>query len=127
MDFVIASTKEKGYVETLWGRRRYIPAIHEKNRSLYEEACRVAINTVAQGTAADIMKLGMLAVDKILQEQFPHASLLLQIHDEIITSAPKEQIKEIEQIVKTTLEAVVQWNVPLVVETGSGINWKQIT
>lgn len=127
MDFVIASTKEKGYVETLWGRRRYIPAIHEKNRSLYEEACRVAINTVAQGTAADIMKLGMLAVDKILQEQFPHASLLLQIHDEIIISAPKEQVKEIEQSVKTTLEAVVQWNVPLVVETGRGVNWKEVT
>jgi len=127
MNSVIEFTTEKGYVETHWGRRRYIPAIHERNRTLYEEACRIAINTVAQGTAAEIMKLGMLALDKELIAHYPQAAILLQIHDELIVSAPQEKVTEIEQMIKRTLESVVQWNVPLVVQTSSGKNWKKIT
>jgi DNA polymerase-1 len=127
MKSVLESTTKHGYVETLWGRRRYIPAIHEKNRNLYEEACRIAINTVAQGTAAEIMKLGMIAVDGKLQAHYKNAAILLQIHDELIVSAPQEQVIEIEKMLKVTLESVVQWNVPLVVETCSGRNWKEVT
>lgn len=127
MKSVIESTEKNGYVETHWGRRRYIPAIYEKNKSLYEEACRVAINTVAQGTAAEIMKLGMIKVHDELQARYQNAALLLQIHDELLVSAPQEQAKEIEQMLKHTLESVVDWNVPLVVETGSGKDWKEIT
>ena len=127
MQSVIELAKTKGYVETFWGRRRYIPAIYEKNRSMYEEACRVAINTVAQGTAAEIMKLGMIKVDSELQAHHKNASILLQIHDELIVSAPQEQAAEVEQLLKHTLESVVEWNVPLVVETCCGVNWKEIT
>ncbi len=127
MEGVVEATKKFGYVETLWGRRRYIPAIHEKNRTMYEEACRVAINTVVQGTAAEIMKLGMLACNERLAVQFPQASILLQIHDELIISAPKEIASDVEMVVKQALESVVEWNVPLVVMTCSGSDWKEVT
>jgi len=127
MKSIIEKTKQLGYVETLWGRKRYIPTIYEKNRTLYEEACRIAINTVAQGTAAEIMKLGMLAVHKKLAIDYSQASILLQIHDELIISAPQEIVGEVEKLVKNTLESVVEWNVPLVVMTHSGADWKEIT
>jgi DNA polymerase-1 len=127
MDEVIEQTKEKGYVQTFWGRRRYIPAIYEKNRALYEEARRVAINTVAQGTAAEIMKLGMIAVDKHFTQNHPQARILLQIHDELLVSAPHEVSSEIESLVKDTLESVVSWSVPLVASTRIGANWKDVS
>ena len=127
MEKVIIDTKHNGYVTTHWGRRRYVPAIHEKNRALYEEACRVAINTVAQGTAAEIMKLGMINLDKALKEQHLRAKMLLQIHDELLISVPKDELEATEKLVKNILEHVVDWNVPLEVSTRSGKNWKEIT
>ena len=110
-----------------WGRRRYIPAIYEKNRTMYEEACRIAINTVAQGTAAEIMKLGMIAVRKELQEQYPDSCIVLQIHDELIISAPEKDAAAVEALVKRVLESVVAWSVPLEVSTCSGADWKAVT
>jgi len=137
MEAVIEYTKKYGYVETHWGRRRYIPTIHEKNRTLFEEACRIAVNTVAQGTAAEIMKLGMIAVRKVLREQFPDSCIILQIHDELIVSAPVSEAIAVEMLVKKTLESVAvssvalakedAWNVPLEVMTRSGLDWKEIT
>lgn len=127
MSSVIAKAKEYGYVETLWGRRRYIPTIYEKNRTLYEEACRIAINTVVQGTAAEIMKLGMIAVDKLLTEQFLDSYMVLQIHDELIISASERDAVVIEQQVKQVLERIVTWNVPLEVMTSVGVDWKEVT
>jgi DNA polymerase I len=129
--------KKHGYVETHWGRKRYIPTIHEKNRTLYEEACRIAVNTVAQGTAAEIMKLGMIAVRSALrarqsfngggQNQFPDSCIVLQIHDELIISAPIKDAIAVEILVKEALEGVVSWDVPLEVMTRSGSDWKEIT
>jgi DNA polymerase-1 len=128
MQSIIASTEKHGYVETHWGRRRYIPTIYEKNRTLYEEACRIAVNTVAQGTAAEIMKLGMIAVHAALEEQFPTSCIVLQIHDELIISAPIADAIAVEQLVKKILEEVVKgWNVPLEVMTCNGSDWKEIT
>ena len=127
MDEIIKETHEKGYVTTLWGRRRYIPAIYEKNKVLYEEAKRIAINTVAQGTAAEIMKQGMIELEKKLKEHYPDAKLLLQIHDELLISAPKAQIKDIEPIARQTLENVVKWNVPLVVTSRRGDDWAKVS
>jgi len=127
MASVIEYTKEHGYVETFWGRRRYIPTIHEKNRTLYEEACRIAVNTVAQGTAAEIMKLGMLAVRKALLEHYPTSCIVLQIHDELIISAPIADAIAVEMLVKKVLESVVAWNVPLEVSTCNGLDWKEVT
>lgn len=155
MKSVIEYTKEYGYVETYWGRRRYIPTIHEKNRTLYEEACRIAVNTVAQGTAAEIMKLGMIAVHAALREQFPESHIVLQIHDELIVSAPIHDAIAVEMLIKKTLESVTvsapstklrinsaltkedvsaealakadEWNVSLEVMTRTGSDWKEIT
>jgi len=127
MESVIEETKKHGYVETLWGRRRYIPAIYEKNKSLYEEARRVAINTKAQGTAAELMKRGMIALDAALKARNLKAHMLLQIHDELLISVPEHEIKEVEAIVKKELESVVDWQVPLIVTTRFGANWKEVT
>jgi len=127
MALIVEYTKEHGYVETFWGRRRYIPTIYEKNRTLYEEACRIAVNTVAQGTAAEIMKLGMIAVRNALREQYPDSYIVLQIHDELIVSAPIADAIAIEILVKKTLESVAVWNVPLEVSTCSGLDWKEVT
>jgi DNA polymerase-1 len=114
-------------VTTYWGRRRYVPAIHEKNRPLYEEARRVAINTVAQGTAADIMKLGMIQLDKEFKKEQLRAKMVLQIHDELLISVPSDEVPVVQNLVSKVLENVVQWNVPLVVSTRTGNNWKEVT
>lgn len=127
MNGVIARAKECGYVETLWGRRRYIPQIHEKNRNLYEEACRIAINTVAQGTAAEVMKKGMIQLDSLLTKNALDAHILLQIHDELLISSAVVQKDECIALTKEVLESVVAWNVPLVVTTHCGVNWKDVT
>ena len=127
MEKVIVDTKHHGYVTTHWGRRRYVPAIHEKNRPLYEEARRVAINTVAQGTAAEIMKLGMINLDKAIKKELLGAKILLQIHDELLISVPKEEIEITQKLVQNILERVVDCNVPLFVTTRTGKNWKEIT
>jgi DNA polymerase-1 len=127
MDSIIEYAKNHGYVETFWGRRRYIPAIYEKNRTLYEEACRIAINTVAQGTAAEIVKLGMIAIHQVLAEQFPDSYIVLQIHDELIISVSEKDAAEVEQLVKKVLESVVAWNVPFEVMTRVGADWKEVT
>lgn len=127
MGSVIEETKENGYVQTLWGRRRYVSAIYEKNKPLYEEAKRVAINTKAQGAAAEIMKLGMLALDAAFKKEKLQSQMLLQIHDELLITVPEHEREKVESLVKEKLESVVEWNVPLVVTTRFGADWKEVT
>ena len=127
MDTVIEQTKERGYVTTFWGRRRYIPGIYEANRALYEEAKRVAINTRAQGTAAEIMKKGMIALEKAFKKADLDAQILLQIHDELLITVPESQAKEAEKITQEILENVTDWPVPLAVTTRVGKDWKEVT
>ncbi|TET05927.1 DNA polymerase I [Candidatus Dependentiae bacterium] len=127
MEKVIEQVKDTGYVETEWGRRRYIPGIYERNKVLYEEARRIAINTRVQGTAADVMKLGMLQLDQALHKHGLDSKIVLQIHDELILSVPEIQLKETTNLVKSTLEGIVDWNVPLTVSLREGSNWKEIT
>lgn len=124
---VIEAVMLSGYVETLWGRRRYIPTIFEKNRVLHEEAKRLAINTKAQGTAAEIMKIGMINIAKALAAQGLGAAILLQIHDEILVSCPQDSVASTESLVKRILEQVVDWNVPLQVTTRTGASWKEVS
>ncbi len=127
MDKIVSDAERDGYVTTHWGRRRYVPAIYEKNRVLYEEAKRIAINTVAQGTAAEIMKQGMIQLEQRLKQEFPQSQMLLQIHDELLISAPKEVSTQVEALAKDTLERIVDWNVPLVVTTRIGKDWAQVS
>ncbi|MDP3889239.1 MAG: DNA polymerase I [bacterium] len=127
METVINQTKENGYVTTFWGRRRDIPAIYEKNKALYEEARRIAINTKAQGTAAEIMKQGMISLDRAFKKHKLDTQMLLQIHDELLITVSKEHKDEAEKIIKEVLESVVDWNVPLKVALRSGANWKEVS
>lgn len=127
MDSIVAQCEQQGYVTTVWGRRRYIPGIHERNKVLYEEAKRVAINTVAQGTAAEIMKQGMIRLDQALKKQNINAPMLLQIHDELLISVPQSQLPVVEPMIQSALEGVVDWQVPLKVDLRAGQNWMAVS
>ena len=94
IDTTIENAKRDGYVETLFGRRRYITEFESSNRNIIKSGERMAVNTVIQGTAADIIKLGTIAVDKLLSERFPKARILLQIHDELILEVPEPECGE---------------------------------
>jgi DNA polymerase-1 len=109
------------------GRRRYIPGIYEKNRNLFDAAKRVAINTKAQGTAAEIMKLAMVNLNSRFEELGQDSKIILQIHDELLISVPESKLQETELEIKNILESVVAWNVPLKVTTRSGKDWAQVT
>lgn len=127
MEQVIAGAHANGYVKTFWGRRRYIPAIYEKNKNLYEAAKRIAINTVAQGTAAELVKKGMLGVHGFLKKY--DAQLVLQIHDELLISVSAQvDLVKFSQTVSQILEQVVpDWNVPLLVTAQTGITWQSVS
>jgi DNA polymerase I len=127
METVINEVTAHGYVTTLWGRRRYIPTIFEKNRVLHDEAKRIAINTKVQGTAADIMKLGMIKITQEFKQNNLDAAIILQIHDEIVVTADIKSASHVEQLIARTLETVVAWDVPLKVTTRSGTTWKNVT
>lgn len=127
MEEVVDFAKKNGFVNTHWGRRRYVNGIYEKNKALYEEARRVAINTVAQGTAAEIMKQGMISLDKIFAQEKLGAKMILQIHDELLISVPQAEKEIAEKIVHDVLENVVQWKIPLEVTTRFGANWDEVT
>lgn len=127
MDAVVKETEQKGYVTTYWGRKRYIPGIYEKNQVLYQEARRVAINTVAQGTAAEIAKRGMIALHKLFEREGIDAHIVLQIHDELLIMAPEEHIESTSSLVQDVLEQVVDWDIPLAVTMRRGHDWKEVT
>lgn len=125
MDSVLASCKEKGYVETLFGRRRPIPEINSPNRTLAEVGKREAVNSVIQGTAADIIKLAMVRVETALRSAGLHAETVLQIHDELLFELPGDEVEETSALVKDTMGAVMDLAVPLVVDTGTGESWNE--
>ncbi len=125
MDSIIKQTEKQGYVTTHWGRRRYIPAIYEQNKVLYEEAKRIAINTVAQGTAAEIVKRGMIALETKLAAV--GAALLLQIHDEQLIEVPRDIAEATARLVQETLKDVVDWNVPLEATIRIGSSWQEVS
>ncbi|MFC1842617.1 DNA polymerase I [Candidatus Dependentiae bacterium] len=127
MEDTVEETKKNGYVTTFWSRRRYIPGIYEKNKNLYELARRVAVNTRAQGTAAEIMKKGMIDWVHAIAKKKLSAEILLQIHDELLITVPKKQLKEVEELTQKVLESVVDWKVSLKVTTRSGASWKDVT
>ncbi len=127
MDETIEFTKTHGYVQTLFGRKRYIPGIYEKNKTLYELAKRITINSPVQGTAAEIMKIGMIKLQKNLDVAKLDAKILLQIHDELILSVPQSQLEQTLKITKESLESVVAWEIPLTVQTKTGLTWHDVT
>ena len=123
MQDIVYKTKEKGYVETLYKRRRYVPELQSNNYMVRQFGSRVAMNTPIQGTAADIMKIAMINVYKKLKEQKLKSKLLLQVHDELLIEAVPEEIEQVKNILKNEMENVITLKVPLIAELSVGTNW----
>jgi DNA polymerase-1 len=123
LDQQVKLARVQGYVETLFGRRRYITEIHDKNFSLRSFAERTAQNTPLQGSAADLIKIAMIRIHAALREAGSHARLLLQVHDELLVEAPKADIEATQRLVKHHMEGAAVLKVPLVVDVGVGENW----
>ncbi|MCX6785848.1 MAG: DNA polymerase I [Candidatus Komeilibacteria bacterium] len=115
--------RKNGYVETLLGRRRILPDIHSGVPFIRAGAERMAINAPIQGTAADLLKLAMIAIAADLPKISPSAKMLLTVHDELVLEAPKNEAEKISRFVKEKMENVYQLKVPIVVEVGFGKNW----
>ena len=123
MHQVVEDAREKGYTTTLYGRRRYIPELKSTNFNVRQGAERIALNTPIQGSAADLIKLAMIHVAQALQEQYPEAKLILQVHDELIVECPQEIAPEVAQLVSSQMEQVAQLRVPLLAEAKWGKSW----
>ncbi|AEH50373.1 DNA polymerase I [Pseudothermotoga thermarum] len=116
--------REKGYVRTLFGRKREVPQLRSKDNYVRQEGERIAINTPVQGTAADIMKLAMIDVYKKIKENNLKAKMILQVHDELVFEVPEDELEKVKEIVKTSMENVVKLLVPLKVEIEVGQSWE---
>lgn len=123
MEQMIALAKEKGYCETLFGRRRYLPELTASNANLRNFGERVARNMPIQGTAADIIKIAMIRVYQRLRREGMQAKLILQVHDELIVEAPNEEIQKAAQIVHEEMEAACKMKVELSADVHTGKNW----
>ena len=123
MHKVVADARETGYTETLYGRRRYIPELKSSNFNVRSGAERIALNTPIQGTAADLIKLAMIRVENALNEKYPDAKLLLQVHDELIVECPEGIAREVAALVSREMENVASLSVPLTAEAKFGKSW----
>ncbi|HFD5547076.1 TPA: DNA polymerase I [Streptococcus pyogenes] len=123
MENVVREAKDKGYVETLFKRRRELPDINSRNFNVRSFAERTAINSPIQGSAADILKIAMINLDKALQAGDFRAKMLLQVHDEIVLEVPNDELTAIKKLVKDTMEAAVDLAVPLCVDESTGQSW----
>ncbi|MCQ2134815.1 MAG: DNA polymerase I [Bacteroidales bacterium] len=119
----IATTQEKGYVETIFGRRRYLPEINAKNGTVRALAERNAVNAPIQGTSADIIKLAMIGVGRRLEEEGLKSRMVLQIHDELLFDTCEAEAERLKAIVVEEMENVISLSIPLTVECGYGKNW----
>lgn len=123
MTNIVEETKEKGYVETLYHRRRYVPELKSNNYMVRQFGGRVAMNTPIQGTAADIMKIAMINVYNKLKENNLKSKLIVQVHDEILVETLESEREQVKQIVKEEMENVIKLKVPLLAEVEEGYNW----
>ena len=123
IDDTIAAARENGYVETIFGRRRYLPDINAKNATVRALAERNAVNAPIQGTAADIIKLAMIGVDRKMAEDGLKSKMVLQIHDELLFDTISSEREKLMSIVKEQMEHVTELSVPLTVECNYGKNW----
>ena len=125
MDETRVLAREQGYVETVFGRRLYLPEIKSKNPQLRQYAERTAINAPMQGTAADIIKRAMIAVQKWLDESKVHARMVMQVHDELVFEVEQGALASVEKEVPLLMSGAAKLKVPLVVDVGTGNNWQE--
>ena len=120
-----ADGAEKGYAETLMGRRRYLPELRSPNAQVREFGKRAAMNTPVQGTAADIIKLAMVRIDRALREAGMRSRLILQVHDELILECPPEEAEKAGEMLREAMEGAAALRVPLVADVHRGANWAE--
>ncbi|MEN6521407.1 MAG: DNA polymerase I [Armatimonadota bacterium] len=125
-DETVEYAREKGYVTTLVGRRRYIPEIHSGNRNFRLFAERAAVNMPIQGAAADMMKLAMIAVDRALEKEGLKTQMILQVHDELVFEVPPEEVDRVVPLVKNLMETAYPLAVPLLADVKIGKNWAEM-
>ncbi len=125
MDDTRELAKQQGYVETVLGRRLYLPEIHSKNAARRQYAERTAINAPMQGTAADIIKLAMIATDKWIQDDQPDIKMIMQVHDELVFEIAEAKVDEYSANIRQLMCTAITLDVPLVVDIGVGINWDE--
>src|SRR6478672_7632366 len=123
LDTMVAFARENGYVQTIFGRRRYIPELRERNFNIRAFGERTAANSPIQGSAADLIKIAMIRIDSALKAGNFEAKMLLQVHDELVFEVPPEELEPVQQLVKYQMENAAQLSVPLVVDLGVGANW----
>ena len=123
MKMAVEECRVKGYSETLWGRRRYVPEINAKNFNVRQGAERIAMNTPIQGSAADIIKIAMVNVQKKLDEENLNTRLVLQVHDELVLESPDSEVEIAKEILVNEMQNVAKLKVPLIAEAEVGENW----
>jgi len=125
MDSTREQARREGYVENVFGRRLYLPEIRSRNRQLQQYAERSAINAPMQGTAADIIKRAMLAVDAWCRRDSASARLIMQVHDELVLEVKEDFIEVARRELSAAMGGAAQLRVPLKVEVGVGMNWDE--
>jgi DNA polymerase I len=125
MDETRMDAKSRGYVETVFGRRLWLPEINGGNGPRRQAAERAAINAPMQGTAADLIKLSMIAVQKWLDERGIETKMIMQVHDELVLEVPESELAEVRKRLPELMCSVAQLKVPLVAEVGVGANWEE--
>jgi DNA polymerase-1 len=125
MDETPLKAKEQGYISSLFGRRRPLPSINDRNYSVRSRAEREAINMPIQGSASDIVKIAMLKVENALRREGFEAKLIMQIHDELLLDVPEKEVEAVSKLLCREMEAAAQLDVPLVAEVGAGDNWME--
>ncbi len=123
MDHTRADARERGYVETVFGRRLYVPDIKASNFNRRQYAERTAINAPMQGTAADIIKMAMLVVSDWIRDEAPEIRMIMQVHDELVFELPEASALGAEARIASLMSGVVDLDIPLDVDTGTGGNW----
>ncbi len=123
LDRTVAGAREKGYVETLFGRRRYIPELKDRNYNIRAFGERTATNSPLQGSAADLIKIAMIRIAGALKEQGLRSRMILQVHDELVVEVPRGEEETATELVKRHMERAAELRVPLVVSVGMGMNW----
>ena len=125
MDQIKAMAREQGYVETVFKRRLYLPEINSRNAARRQYAERTAINAPMQGTAADIIKRAMIAIDIRLLQQHAGIKLIMQVHDELVFEIPADQVDAATGVIRQHMEGAAELAVPLKVDIGVGDNWDE--
>jgi DNA polymerase I len=123
LDSMVAFAREHGYVQTIFGRRRYIPELRERNFNIRAFGERVAANSPIQGSAADLIKIAMIRIDDALKTQQLESKMLLQVHDELVFEVIPSELDQVQKLVKHEMEHAAELSVPLVVDLGVGKNW----